>query len=230
MDYAIIAAGAGSRLLNDGIALSKPLVHLGDEALIDRLLRIFLACNATSVNIIINEEMKDVQEHCRKLDCPVPLRLVIKSTPSSMHSFYELSHTITAERFVLTTVDTVFSETEFAQFIASFQSEAEADGIMAVTEHIDDESPLYVTVNDDGHIRSFDDTPGSRFISGGIYGLKQNALTVLSQAIEQKQFRMRNYQRSLINNGFRLKAFNFGTIIDVDHASDIEKAKLLLNV
>jgi len=41
MDFAIIAAGAGNRLVADGIHISKPLVEIGGEPLIGRLIRIF---------------------------------------------------------------------------------------------------------------------------------------------------------------------------------------------
>ena len=37
MQYAIIAAGEGSRLCHEGIAAPKPLVKVGGECLIDRL-------------------------------------------------------------------------------------------------------------------------------------------------------------------------------------------------
>ena len=42
MRYAIIAAGEGSRLAQEGISLPKPLVKINGEAMIDRLIRIFL--------------------------------------------------------------------------------------------------------------------------------------------------------------------------------------------
>jgi hypothetical protein len=35
---------------------------------------------------------------------------------------------------------------------------------------------------------------------------------------------MRNFQRALVADGLRLKAFDMGDIIDVDHAGDIVKA------
>ncbi len=37
--------------------------------------------------------------------------------------------------------------------------------------------------------------------------------------------RMRNYQRALVENGLRLRAYPFGKIIDVDHAGDIAVAE-----
>lgn len=56
MDYAIIAAGEGSRLAQEGVKWPKPLVRLNGVALIDRLIDVFLKNNATSISIIVNEE------------------------------------------------------------------------------------------------------------------------------------------------------------------------------
>ena len=91
MDYAIIAAGEGSRLAQEGVKWPKPLVKLNGVALIDRLIDVFLRNNASSINIIVNEQMTEVQAHLKALRLPVPFHLLIKSTPSSMHSFYELA-------------------------------------------------------------------------------------------------------------------------------------------
>ncbi|GHV50290.1 hypothetical protein FACS1894181_10660 [Bacteroidia bacterium] len=231
MDFAIIAAGEGSRLVNEGIVQPKPLVQLKGVPLIDRLIRIFLSNQATSISVIINEEMTAVKEHLCNLHLPVPFHLVVKSTPSSMHSFYELSPYLESGRFCLATVDTIFKEEEFARYIQAFRSE-EADGLMAVTGFIDDEKPLYVNTGSGLSIHSFIDEAeaGSRYISGGIYGLKSSALPVLARAIEEKQFRMRNFQRRLVAEGLQLKAWPFDKIIDIDHAADIKVAEDFLNL
>ena len=39
--------------------------------------------------------------------------------------------------------------------------------------------------------------------------------------------RMRNFQRALIREGKRLKAWQFSKVIDIDHVSDIAKAEEL---
>lgn len=40
--------------------------------------------------------------------------------------------------------------------------------------------------------------------------------------------RMRNFQRGLIGDGRRLKAYNFSKVLDIDHATDIDKAEKFL--
>ncbi|WP_085536290.1 nucleotidyltransferase family protein [Massilibacteroides vaginae] len=230
MDYAIIAAGEGSRLVQEGIKTPKPLIQLQGIPLIDRLIQLFLDNNAASISIIVNEEMKEVQEHLQNIKAGVPINICIKSTPSSMHSFYELSRFIKGDKLCLTTVDTIFHEAEFKQYINTFIDDKGADGFMAVTDFIDDEKPLYIEVDSEFSIRNFYDTKeeGCNYISGGIYGLKQNAISVLEKAIESGVSRMRNYQKLLVKEGLHLKAYPFKKIIDVDHAEDIPKAEYFL--
>lgn len=227
MDYAIIAAGEGSRLAQEGVKWPKPLVKLNGVALIDRLIDVFLRNNASSINIIVNEQMTEVQAHLKALRLPVPFHLLIKSTPSSMHSFYELSRIWQGEEICLTTVDTIFREEEFSGYIQTFRQEKTLDGLMAVTDYIDDEKPLYVQTDEQLNIVNFlDRTNGEcRYISGGIYCLRKPAISVLKKAIDEGMSRMRNYQRQLIAEGLRLKAYPFSKIIDVDHAEDIVKAE-----
>ena len=57
MHYAIIAAGEGSRLVQEGIQLPKPLVDLDGRPMIKRLIDIMLDCDAESLSVIVNEQM-----------------------------------------------------------------------------------------------------------------------------------------------------------------------------
>lgn len=229
MNYAIIAAGEGSRLAQEGIKLPKPLVRINGVEMIKRLIDIFVANDATSISIIVNEEMIQVQDYVNNLKLDIPLNIVVKSTPSSMHSFYELRNYLREGKFCLTTVDTIFKESDFHQYIQSFIADSTSDGMMAVTSFIDDEKPLYVEVDNDMSIVNFlDKSSTCKYISGGIYGLTPKAIDTLERCLEGGISRMRNFQRELISDGLRLKAFAITQIMDVDHASDIEKAETFL--
>lgn len=230
MDYAIIAAGEGSRLVQEGISVPKPLLKLNGQEMIGRLIDIFLRNGAASVNIIVNEEMTEVRDFLFGLELSVPLNVVVKSTPSSMHSFYELRHLLRNGKFCLTTVDTVFKEEDFKAYVQAFAENEDVDGMMAVTPFIDDEKPLYVDTDQHMNIRGFFDTSNNyKYISGGIYGLTPKAIPLLENCIGSGQSRMRNFQRQLVFKGLQLKAYVFPKIVDVDHAGDIEKAETFLN-
>jgi len=231
MKFAIIAAGEGARLSREGVILPKPMVRIDGTAMIDRLVRIFTECGATEIALIINDEQPLTKLHSIELQktSVVPIRLVIRSTPSSMHSFYELSRYLHDEKFCLTTVDTIFRESEFKTYIANF-IDSDDEGWMAVTDYIDDEKPLYVATDDRWNITGFYDTlqANTKYVSGGIYCLKPSVIETLQQCMEKGMVRMRNFQRQLIEDGRRLKAYPFSKILDVDHAGDIGKAEVFL--
>lgn len=235
MKYAVIAAGEGSRLTKEGNTTPKPLIEVNGERLVDRLLRIFEAQGASEVVIICNEQMKEVKDHLLAVQQTygLPLRLVVKSTPSSMHSMWELSRWLDDSPFVLTTVDTIFREEEFDAFVQTFSGlleTGEADGLMGVTDYIDDEKPLYVSTDDDLWITAFlDQCDSPRYVSGGIYALTPRSLTILQDCVAHGEQRMRNFQRGLLRDGLKLKAWPFSKVLDVDHVSDIQKAEAFLS-
>lgn len=231
MRYAVIAAGEGSRLASEGVRSPKPLVEVGGERLIDRLLRIFVSNGASEVVVICNSQMPAVRQHLEAISHGNRslMRLVVKSTPSSMHSLWELSPWLEGEPFVLTTVDSIFRESEFSAYVSAFRqlvATGEADGLMGVTDYIDDEKPLHVATDGQLNITGFlDQCDAPRYISGGIYGLMPQSLDTLRRCVERGESRMRNFQRALVADGLRLKAYPFSKVLDIDHASDIQKAE-----
>ncbi|MBQ7472085.1 MAG: NTP transferase domain-containing protein, partial [Prevotella sp.] len=243
MKYAIIAAGEGSRLAQEGVSVPKPLIKVMGEHLIDRLIRIFMHNAAEEIVVICNDHSPQVVQHLRMLQEQglqgqrIPLRVVVKSTPSSMHSFYEMSEHLQGGPFVLTTVDTVFDEAWFGRFIDTLSIHPLTDGHMVVTPYEDDEKPLYVETDARLRITGFYDerpTPSTDakehrcYISGGIYALKGNAIDVLHRCVERGESRMRNFQRALVSEGFHLQAWVADKVLDIDHAEDIKKAETFL--
>ena len=62
MEYAIIAAGEGQRLKDEGFPKAKPLLTLLGVPMIERLINIFADQGAKSVFIIINEKNIELHE------------------------------------------------------------------------------------------------------------------------------------------------------------------------
>ena len=239
MKFAIIAAGEGARLASEGITTPKPLVNICGEPVIDRLMRSFIDCEAEEIVVLYNDSMPEVKKHLEHIlqdgldGRSVPLRFMGTKTPSSMHSFFEISPLLANAPFCLTTVDTIFNHNDFARFIDHFRQSVKSgdtDGMMAVTDFIDDESPLYIETDDQLNISAFLDKQNGKckYISGGIYALSPQCLKTLENCIQRGESRMRNYQRALLKDGLRLKAYPFHQIFDIDHATDIEKAEKIL--
>jgi len=225
MHFGIISAGEGSRLASEGFSQPKPLVPICGVPMIERLARIMMDCGAERIAVIVNGENPETVRLLEGLAAELPIDLVVKRTSSPMHSLMELAPYLGSDRFCVTTVDTVFSASRFGLMMDEL-SKTPLDGLMGVTSLIDDEKPLYVDTDSDMMIKGFHDTQdGCRFVSAGIYALKADALKVLEGCIGSGQTRMRYFQRQLLESGMRLKAFDMGQVVDVDHVSDVRRAQ-----
>ncbi|MGE8376969.1 MAG: NTP transferase domain-containing protein, partial [Sphingobacterium sp.] len=87
MEFAIIAAGEGSRLRKEGFNLPKPLLPLHGVPLIERLIRVFAKEGAQQVHVIINRQSPELKTFLTHTAFELPIVLIEEDTPSSLHSF-----------------------------------------------------------------------------------------------------------------------------------------------
>jgi NDP-sugar pyrophosphorylase family protein len=174
MDLAIIAAGKGLRLKEEGINIPKPLVEINGVPLIGRIIDIAIKNGVDSIACIINDESEELEKYLQENYSSYSLNLVVKSTPSSFHSLYQLSRFVKSP-FLLTTTDSVFKEDEFSAFLDYGINKNDADAVLAVTDFIDDEKPLYAEVEEDSRIISLlDNNNDYEFVTGGSSMKQQN--------------------------------------------------------
>ncbi|MBL1213299.1 MAG: NTP transferase domain-containing protein [Ignavibacteriae bacterium] len=225
MDLAIIAAGEGLRLKKEGVSIPKPLVEINGVPLIKRIIDIALKNRFDSIACIINEESEELEKFLQDNYTKQPVNLIVKSTPGSFHSLYQLNRFITAP-FLLTTTDSVFKEDEFSAFLRYATNKNDAEAVLAVTDFIDDEKPLYAEVQEDSRIVSLIDKNNDyEFVTGGLYLFNIDIKKYVDEAAEQGVNRLRNFLRYLLQKELRMYAYPFSKIIDVDHLSDIKEAE-----
>jgi NDP-sugar pyrophosphorylase family protein len=226
MNLAIIGAGESSRIKAEGLNIPKHLIKIKGEYLIERIIRIAYLNKLNKVFCIINENEPELKKYLLGNNLPLPVQLIIKNTPGSMHSLFALSNFLKEDNFCLAAVDSVFNENEFAGFINySQQDKNDVDGVLAVTNYIDDEKPLCVAMNDEDTILKFSDTKdGYNWATGGLYYFSPVIFNEMNEALDSGILRLRNFLKLLVKNNYILKGFTFSKIIDVDHVSDIQKA------
>ncbi len=235
MILSIIAAGEGSRLKSEGIPVSKPLIKVGGMALIDRLISTAANNNITKIVCVINEESKDVLEHIQKSNYEIPVKVKIKSTPSSLHTMYELREFVN-EPFLMGTVDSIFVPDEYSKFVnycslsVSNNTENSPDVILGITDYIDDETPLCVELNGKNIISFHNEKANYKWATGGIYYFKPDVFQFAEKAINSGIFRLRNLLNMLLKEGLKVEGFKFSKIIDIDHSDDIKKANDFLQL
>ena len=228
----IIAAGDGSRLRSEGIDVPKPLVRVDGVPLIERLLRLFARHGITRAVCLVNADSLSVKEFIDRGSFGLPVDVHVRTTPSSMHSLFALAPHLErgagGEKFLLSTVDPVFSEADFANFLAAVRGAQNADGVLAVTRFIDDENPLYVGLDDERRITSFG--APSPWVTGGLYAFSASIFRETAAAERAGVSRLRNFLAHLLAAGCRLEGFPFPKIVDVDHVSDIRTAEEFLRL
>lgn len=230
----IIAAGEGSRLKNEGLSIKKPLIQVQNQPIIRRLIELLRKNGFEEVHIIINEESKDVQEYLDFMineyleqGYLIKVDYIVKSTPSSLHSFYELIKHNDSLPFYLFTVDSIFKEKDLAGFMNYCNSNAGFDAIMGTTGFIDDEKPLYVEIQNNSIIKFSNDSI-SKTITSGLYYFNTKVDTILDFLIRSDVYQLRSFLMQLAYMKLNIGYFNFDKVIDVDHISDLVTANRFL--
>ncbi len=227
-EVGIIAAGEGSRLKAEGIQTSKPMIPIHGKPLIKWIIDTAINSGADKINCIVNEQLKDLESYLKSYNGSNKINLVVKTTASSFHSLKELSQYI-APPFLIATADSIFREDEFKSFVEYGMNNSDADVIVAATDFIDDEKPLYINLDKKKRVIDFDDSDQNYvFVTGGLYLFKKEIKKEIEEALDENTNRLRNFLRFLIRRKFRFQIFPFSRIIDVDHRSDIIKAEEIL--
>lgn len=226
MVLGIIAAGESSRMRAEGIPIPKPLVAIGGIPIIERIIGSASRKGISTVCCIVNEQSLELKDHLQSMKLGVEIEVLVRSTPSSMHSLFALEPMLRKESFFLSTADTVFQEEEFGRFVSYVEHQKNLDGVLAVTQFVDDEKPLCVTMDQDRQILAFNDetSPGA-WATGGIYYFTPRVFDEMHTAEERRIVRLRNFLRLLLERGYVFEGYPFSKIIDVDHLHDVTMAE-----
>jgi NDP-sugar pyrophosphorylase family protein len=225
----IIAAGLGERMAREGISTPKPLVQVGGETLISRVIRAAAAAGAASVACIVNDLNPAVARYLRSISWPVPLELIVKTTPSSMESLFSLAPFLQREPFLLLTVDAVFGFPALQKFQARASALRQAQGVLALTRWVDDEKPLWAEVDRRHKLLALGETARTgRHITAGYYYFKPDVFEMVDSARARRLNALRQFLGFLLERGYSLYGLPVPKTIDVDHPRDIPQAEIYL--
>jgi len=206
MTGGIIAAGEGSRLRDAGVA--KPLVRVGGVPLVERVIRNFLAAGIERIVVVFNEEEEECRDYVRAHFPNVDV--ILKTTRSSFETFQLVRDTI-GDRALISTVDAVCATDDFVRFARAAERH---DVVLALTQFVDDEKPLWVTVAPDGRITTIGGSSGDA-VTAGIYAMPP------SLPIGGDFERLRDFLAALVRGGVPAYGELIGKVIDVDRPEDV---------
>ena len=228
MKAGIIAAGLGERFREAGILTPKPLLVVAGKTLLEHAIEAAAEAGASEVALIVNSEHPEVARYVRQRRWPVPVALTVKTTPSSMESFFELEPRLRESPFLLTTVDAIAARGAMAALVRAGRA-AGPCGTLAVTSYVDDEKPLWARLGPDDVILALGDSAaGSGWVTSGAYFFDPTVYRHVAEARRRKLARLRDLLAMLLERGERLHAHRGGDSIDVDRPQDIAAAEKFL--
>jgi NDP-sugar pyrophosphorylase family protein len=217
----IIAAGHGTRLRADGYQVSKPMVPVAGRPLIDLTLDRFRAAKIRRLTTIINDASDDCRQWLRDHAGDFDLDLIVRTTPSSYASFQIVANRLVGTPAVITTIDAVMPISDFCTFVESARDFANNAIAFGLTDHVDDENPLWATLDSaDGRIRQLGGSHGTH-VTAGLYWLP-----VQRPAEPATSFaRLRDYLGWLVAEHQPVCGIVLPCVFDIDRARDIAAAE-----
>jgi NDP-sugar pyrophosphorylase family protein len=229
MKMGIIAAGTGDRLALGGIATPKPLIAVGGRPLISRIIEAGARLKVDSIACIVNDLNPAVARFLRSGDWPVPVEIVVKTTPSSMESLFGLAPHLSDGPFALFTVDAIFGRQTAEDFVHNARALTGAKGVLALTRFVDDEKPLWAMPDRSNRIIALGDAArGSPFVTAGFYYFAPDIFAEIATARRKKLSALRQFLGHLIDEGYPIYGVPVPKTIDVDYPEDILKAEAYL--
>jgi NDP-sugar pyrophosphorylase family protein len=220
----IIAAGEGSRLRRDGFTVPKPMVAVGGVPLIESVVENFVAAGVRALTVILNEDERACAAWLRARFAALDLRVLVKTTASSLESFAEITAAAPPGRMLVSTVDAWCPPAAFRAFVdAAARRPADAT-VLAVTPLVADEKPLWVARGADGRVLRVGGARGDA-VTAGLYLVSPRARAL---ARTPGLGRLREYLAWLVEAGEPVYAETMPDVVDVDRAEDVALAEAML--
>ena len=226
----IIAAGHGSRFKKSGFPQTKPLIKVGGRELLGRTVSQFQEAGIERIRIIFRSGNCSACSHYLIENFPqMRFDIICRDTETSAESFLSLLEDAKdheEEQLLITTVDSIFSPGAFKKFINKAKEMDPGQVILGVTRFVDDEKPLYVTIDqEDGETITKIGGQSGDAVTCGVYLMPTRARL---EAKNNKFSALRALLGHLFEAGIPFKAIDMGTVIDVDRPEDITTAEAFL--
>lgn len=221
----IIAAGQGTRLRADGYRMSKPMVPIGGRPLIALTLDRFRAAGIRRLTVIINETSADCGEWLGVHTADFDLDLVVQTTPSSYASFQIVAARLAGEPAVMTTTDAVMPAGDFCSFVQAADHLPPDVVALGLTDHVDDEKPLWATLDATGRIRQLGGGQGTH-VTAGVYWLPAQRRPEAPHGFA----RLRDYLGWLVSEHPPVSGIVLPRVFDIDRARDIASVEAELGL
>jgi Nucleoside-diphosphate-sugar pyrophosphorylase involved in lipopolysaccharide biosynthesis/translation initiation factor 2B, gamma/epsilon subunits (eIF-2Bgamma/eIF-2Bepsilon) len=199
------------------------MVPVAGVPLIESTIRNFVAAGISRLSIIVNEQERDCAAWVRARFAELDLRVIVKTTASSLESFREVAGAPEGGRMLVSTVDAWCRPVDFARFVSSALRRPREATVLAVTPLVDDEKPLGVTMDAEGRVTALG-VPSPALVTAGVYLVSERARRLEPPP---RLGRLREHLGWLLDSGEPMFGEVIETVVDVDRAEDVALAESL---
>jgi len=201
----------------------KPMVPVAGVPLIESTIRNFIAAGITRLSIIVNEQERECAAWVQTRFPALELRLIVKTTASSLESFREVTREAESGRMLVSTVDAWCRPADFARFVDAARRRPIEATVLAVTPLVEDEKPLGAVLDADGRVLSLGGAAPA-LVTAGMYLVSERARRLEPPA---RLGRLREQLQWLLETGEPMYGEVIETVVDVDRAEDVALAEAL---
>ncbi len=200
------------------------MVPLFGKPMIGVLINTLMKCGAEHIYVGANARMQmllDYLEELRGEGLPVITRPII--TDNSYCTLKAASEGIEG-KFVAMTCDAIFPTDEFKTYVEAVDNAPADVALMGLTRFVEDESPLYARVTEDGEVIDYryggEPFEEGVIVSAGLYGLSGKIMSVIPE-MDLHPESLSDFQRLLaVATPVKVKPFEFSIAFDVDNTRD----------
>src|SRR5262249_56561491 len=153
--------------------------------LIESAITNFLTAGVTSLVVIVNDGGRACVDRVRARFPGVDVQFIVKTTASSLESFFEVNRRLGPGRALISTVDAWCRPADFTRFVEAARRRPAGASVLAVTPFVADEKPVWVTVDGAGRITGLGGPSGMQ-VTAGMYMLSQRARTASPPALGRR--------------------------------------------
>jgi NDP-sugar pyrophosphorylase family protein len=205
--------------------MSKPLVPVAGVPLIAHVVENFLAAGIENLAIIFNAREEDCAEFVRERFSAAKIRILVKTTASSLESYREIARMLPPGPALVSTVDAWCPRADFVEFARRAALASAEETVLAVTPFVADEKPLWVRLDPSGLVTAIGGASGDA-VTAGIYVFPERVRKLPAPAALG---RLREYLAWLVERGETVRGIRIAAVVDVDRESDIALAAALTN-
>lgn len=224
IDAVLMAGGKGERLRPLTVTIPKPLLPIGDKAIIDYNIDRLISYGVKHVNVTVNYLKEKLEEHFAEPHNGIQIRTL--SEPKFLGTIGSIKF---VEKFYNDTVllmnSDVFTNIDFEDFFLHFQQHDAEMSVAAIPYNIS--IPFGILDLDGRDIKGILEKPEyNYYANAGIYMMKRRAINEIP---EDTFFHATHLVEKLISQGKKVIRYPLnGTWIDIGAPQEYERAKDLI--